>query len=148
MLHMEILRFRPVDKEWEGILQCQWRSFSIIGMFLIPAGKSRRQITGTHELTSEHLMVTINYFGISSFNFRNFSCQNYLKEDFSSYFRCALAVKAKFTKSDLNPDNEELIFCLDRGNIITSWMPTGPSAHDSLAHELHHISEVISPSTD
>lgn len=41
---------------------------------LIPAGKSRRQITGTHELTSEHLMVTINYFGLSSFNFRNFSC--------------------------------------------------------------------------
>ena len=72
IFHMEILRIRPVDKEWEGILQSQWRPFSIRGMFLIPAGKSRKQITGAHELTSERLMVTTNYFGISSFSFRIF----------------------------------------------------------------------------
>lgn len=134
ILHMETLRIRRVDKEWEGILQCQWRCFSVKGMFLIPAGKSRRQITVAHELTPESLMVTTNYFGISSFNFRIFYIRIIWRKTSPPISDGHVAVKAKFTQSDLSPDKEELLFFLDRGSIATSWRPTGPSAGASLAH--------------
>lgn len=79
-------------------------------------------------------MVTANYFRIEG---RSFLFQ-----------MSGLLEKPNLQKSDLYPGKGKLTFCVDRKSIITSWGPPGPSAGASLAHKLHPISAVTSPSVD